>query len=340
LSFYVRLGRWDLRLEGFPDHQTRRVAELFPGRVATTPRAGLPLLTCSLVDEPGTCARRDETLRFEGPPIKVAREVFVRYAREGSKLWGRVSQTALFCLDESHPMESRVWLDDRRPAPVPGRPREIREPEPEAFLYPLLVEWLRAHDACFVHCGAVVLGDRTVMLTGPTGSGKSTHVLRMLLRGASFLADDLAILSREADGVWAYPFREVANVNQGSMRRFPELAFLDRAPLRGDGKYCVDVGQFFDQKAVGKAAPGVVLHLHPDPEPWIRPRARRDQLGGLGDMAWYPSSPARNEPHFWLLVDWLLAGEHHDVSQGYMAENLGQLLDALGARREGTDGAS
>jgi serine kinase of HPr protein (carbohydrate metabolism regulator) len=138
----------------------------------------------------------------------------------------------------------------------------------------MLVEWLRRHDACFMHCGAVALEGRTVMLSGPPGSGKSTQVLRMLQRGASFLADDLAILSREGAELWAYPFREVANVNAGTLQRFSgELGQLADSPLRGDGKHCVDIGRHFGQRAVTKAAPGVVLHLHPDAESWKRPRS-------------------------------------------------------------------
>jgi hypothetical protein len=48
-------------------------------------------------------------------------------------------------------------------------------------------------------------------------------------------------------------------------------------------------------------------------------------------MAWFASRADANERHFWLLTDWLLACEHHDLSQGYLAEHLDVLLDELRA---------
>jgi len=94
-----------------------------------------------------------------------------------------------------------------------------------------------------------MLGDRAVVFIGPPGSGKSTHVLRLLGLGAEFLADDLAIVRRVGDGLEMLPFREVANFNRSSLAQFPELAdYLADTPLRGDGKHCVDIHARFGKK--------------------------------------------------------------------------------------------
>ncbi|WP_439121647.1 HPr kinase/phosphorylase [Marivita sp.] len=54
-------------------------------------------------------------------------------------------------------------------------------------------------DPLTVHATAVALGDRAVLVTGASGTGKSTLALEMMARGATLVADDQVILTK-SDG--------------------------------------------------------------------------------------------------------------------------------------------
>ena len=54
-----------------------------------------------------------------------------------------------------------------------------------------------------VHATTVALGGRAVMLTGPSGSGKSDLALRLLDRGFALVSDDQTIVRREGDQLMA-----------------------------------------------------------------------------------------------------------------------------------------
>jgi len=50
-----------------------------------------------------------------------------------------------------------------------------------------------------VHASAVESGGRAVLITGPSGSGKSDLALRLLDRGFTLISDDQTIVRREGD---------------------------------------------------------------------------------------------------------------------------------------------
>ena len=50
-----------------------------------------------------------------------------------------------------------------------------------------------------LHASTVALGGRAVLISGPSGSGKSDLALRLLDRGFSLVSDDRTILRRDAE---------------------------------------------------------------------------------------------------------------------------------------------
>jgi hypothetical protein len=63
-----------------------------------------------------------------------------------------------------------------------------------------------------VHAAAVGIDDNGVLLCARGGSGKSTLAVSALLDGFQYVADDYSILSRTAEGVYAYPIYSTINL--------------------------------------------------------------------------------------------------------------------------------
>lgn len=56
-----------------------------------------------------------------------------------------------------------------------------------------------------VHGTAVAFGPAAVLITGPSGTGKSTLALELLAIGATLVADDRVVLTRKEDAIFASP---------------------------------------------------------------------------------------------------------------------------------------
>jgi hypothetical protein len=331
---YIDLGPWSVAVESDLPHIHEGLLLNFGRRYSEDgPHPSQRLLTCRVVNDPRAYRRAEETISFDGPEIEASREVSIRYGFGSSKTWLSVTNTAIIELDDARPTESHVLLHPRAASPSaePGDARGERCVAcSEAFFYPMLVEWIRGFDACLVHCGAVALHGKAVFLNGPPGSGKSTHVLRMLMRGACFVADDLAFLHAGANGLRLLRFREVANVNTRTLDVFPELAHLRDAPVRGDGKYCISIPERFPRTEIGDASPGIILRLHPGETPTIRRVPPEEMLDRMHSMAWFSSRPSSNKRHFDILCDWLSQCPQWYVSRAYMRERLDELMERLG----------
>jgi hypothetical protein len=335
MELIVNLGCWDVLVRTPLREQIQILKELFHGRTSEQRRDGVLLLTCDIIDDSDQFTVLNKSIDFDGPLLDISPHVNAKYSLSEGTTYIKVQYTAILELTDVNPTYARVFLE---PLSASGN---SRRPLPEAFFYPLLVEWLRNFNAYLVHCGAVSINGKAVILIGQPGSGKSTHVLRMLMKGAKFLADDLLIMKEEDGEITLMPFREVANLGSGTVERFADMAFLTEAPrrgeeflpnTRGDGKYQVSIADHFGQKAVATATPGFVLHLYHDQTPWIRERSPDKALEGIHNMNWFVSRPTESTANFFVLTELMTASRHLDVSQGYLAENLDEFVEYLTRR--------
>ncbi len=61
-----------------------------------------------------------------------------------------------------------------------------------------------------VHASCVAIGDRAILIVGPSGSGKSDLALRLIDRGAALVSDDYTLLIRKDGGLVATPPATIA----------------------------------------------------------------------------------------------------------------------------------
>lgn len=320
MEIYIDLGLCAIRVEAAQPELLDAIKDLFKYRTTAQPPANRQILDCRVHDDPQKFNSYAEVTSFDSCTVKVGHVVTAQYYLGDGVTRVKIDHTAIIEFTDADPLTAHVFLE---PLANSGK---TERPLPEAFFYPMVVEWLRNIDAYLVHCGAVTLTGRGVLLIGPPGSGKSTHVLRMVKRGANFLADDLMLIHRQGEDILLRPFREVANLGEGSVERFPEMAFIKRAPRRGDGKFQVDIADFFDTRAEKMAKPGIVLHLHPDQDSWIQELPTQDSLAQLYNMAFFLSRKTESADNFFILTELMLDSYHLEVSQGYLAENLDGLM--------------
>ena len=61
-----------------------------------------------------------------------------------------------------------------------------------------------------IHAGAVRFGSSTIAVSGSSGVGKTSLVVRLVLQGAKFFSDDVVVLERGEDGLMAHPGAAIA----------------------------------------------------------------------------------------------------------------------------------
>lgn len=328
MGLFIQLGTLEIEVRSTSASTLKVIGELFGYRASEKRQRDKKRLTCEIVHDSGLYRKTADRLDRNGPIVAVSPGIYLIYDFDGPFTHIYVHDTAIIKFDKRCIDHSNVILPEVPPGSTSSSETGLT-PLPEAFFYPMMAEWIRNFGRCLMHCGAVELRGKAVMLTGPPGSGKSTHVLRLLQKGARFLADDLALLRRDAKSLMLEPFREVANVHMESINRFPELSRLRTGPQRGDGKYSIDIITFFNQQAVSGACAGTILRLHPDQESWLRPTDPARYLDGMHQMAFFAGQKEANIEHFELLSDFLWASAQWDVSQGYMAGHLDELVEMV-----------
>ncbi|UVO49191.1 aldolase [Sphingomonas sp. SUN019] len=78
-----------------------------------------------------------------------------------------------------------------------------------------------------IHATTVAIDGRAVLISGPSGSGKSDLALRLIDRGATLVSDDYTEVRRDGDGLIAAPPATIAGrieVRGIGIVPFPHLA--------------------------------------------------------------------------------------------------------------------
>lgn len=112
-----------------------------------------------------------------------------------------------------------------------------------------------------LHAGAVGLDGRTVLVSAPTGTGKSTLCFWCLHRGFDLLGEDIMVrhLDDPPGRVWGHP--RVVYLDAGTLARAPELDPALISPVDGAGKSRVRLPENLAGRLHPRADPASVLFL-------------------------------------------------------------------------------
>jgi HPr kinase/phosphorylase len=111
------------------------------------------------------------------------------------------------------------------------------------------------------HASAVACDGRALALLGPSGGGKSSIALRLLLRGATFITDDVLVLEPGADGFSAHAGPGTIGV------RAPEELALGPEALERAGRLLgrSDKAYLELERVPGPVALGALYFIRPGP---------------------------------------------------------------------------
>jgi serine kinase of HPr protein (carbohydrate metabolism regulator) len=82
-----------------------------------------------------------------------------------------------------------------------------------------------------IHASCVARGDRAVLITGPSGSGKSDLALRLLDHGFTLVSDDQTLVRREGDRLIASAPSQIAGKLEVRGIGIVEMEFAGDVPV-------------------------------------------------------------------------------------------------------------
>lgn len=121
-----------------------------------------------------------------------------------------------------------------------------------------------------VHATTVAIGGRGVLISGPSGSGKSDLALRLIDRGARLVADDRTIVRREDERALAFAPDTIAGCIEVRGVGILSVEQVEGVPL----SLCVELNRSVDRLPTPRVrtVAGVRLaELLLDPEPASAP---------------------------------------------------------------------
>lgn len=184
----------------------------------------------------------------------------------------------------------------------------VRMPEqlPAAFfsglLFTTIYQGLRAFDYFLLHAAALSWQGAGVLITGPSGAGKTTTMLQCVRAGFQFVADDATLLHLQSDGqVRAVSTLNTMHVTRQTSALFPELA-VPVQDQRGD-KTTLFLPEIYPQAMASSAMVRLLLvpSLHGPRDGSLEPLSARAVLADALPLSVDLSQPEAATAHLDLL---------------------------------------
>lgn len=94
-----------------------------------------------------------------------------------------------------------------------------------------------------IHAAGLSKGDRTFLLAGAPGAGKSTTAIHLMLAGYDLLSDDRTYITLDGDSACALSSLDALHVTDDTLRLFPALRRHVVGEKDEGGKWAVSLGQ-------------------------------------------------------------------------------------------------
>ncbi|MEZ4771139.1 MAG: hypothetical protein R2844_22310 [Caldilineales bacterium] len=122
-----------------------------------------------------------------------------------------------------------------------------------------LYQQVRRHGLHLIHAAAVGLRGRVVLLTGASGSGKTTTMLSCIRHGFEFYSDDATLLRRTAGGIAVVSLLGTINATPQTLAWFPELAPVAAPVANRTGKRLAMINAAFPGQAARQGQVAAIM---------------------------------------------------------------------------------
>lgn len=157
---------------------------------------------------------------------------------------------------------------ERKGAAIVAKTTIFQRGRLEDVLMTTLAALLRPHGYYFIHAFAGTNQKTAALLVGESGSGKTTTGLALLAHGWHYLANDLAILKIQPDGIYALPSPGGFCIRPKTWQLVPHFAPIrDQIPPDpSDGNHYLSVSQVVSQWGEARLIERIFfpqLHMQP-----------------------------------------------------------------------------
>jgi len=173
----------------------------------------------------------------------------VTYYSRGDTLYFRSRSGSLISLDPVHREAKGFITDDILNTPL----------EFFSFVSEPLVEMLKYSGLYSLHGAALRGRDMSVLVTGESGSGKTSTSLSLVENGFKYVSDDTLFIQKTNESVNVYPLYKSFNINQDIARRFPQLFNHKKTPVPKGIKIPIDISKIIPDSHLSCLKPEVII---------------------------------------------------------------------------------
>lgn len=110
-----------------------------------------------------------------------------------------------------------------------------------------------------LHAAALHGNDISIVLSGLSGSGKTTTSLSLVANGFKYISDDTLLIEKSGGGVTVYPLYKSFNISRDIARRFPNLFKNGNKLFSEKGKVPIDISKIVPGSHIQSVKPDVIV---------------------------------------------------------------------------------